>query len=68
MVEWSCNYGDGRLFRNVSIAELRDGQAPQSRITGVNPPPRPNGADQFTDRLDMPVDGIWKDAEHLDHH
>jgi hypothetical protein len=27
VVEWTCNYGDGRLYRNVSIAELRDGKA-----------------------------------------
>ncbi len=27
VVEWSCNYGDGRLYRNVSIAEVHDGHA-----------------------------------------
>ncbi|HEX4393035.1 MAG TPA: nuclear transport factor 2 family protein, partial [Mycobacterium sp.] len=27
VVEWTCNYGDGRLYRNVSIAELRNGEA-----------------------------------------
>ena len=27
VVEWTCNYGDGRLDRNVSIAELRNGEA-----------------------------------------
>ena len=25
-VEWSADYGDGRVFRNVSIGELRDGE------------------------------------------
>ena len=25
VVEWSTDYGDGRVYRNVSIAELRDG-------------------------------------------
>jgi len=25
--EWTCDYGDGRLYRNVTIAELRDGEA-----------------------------------------
>ncbi len=29
VVEWSCNYGDGRLYRNVTIAELHDGQPPR---------------------------------------
>ena len=27
VVEWSTDYGDGRVYRNVSIAELNDGQA-----------------------------------------
>jgi hypothetical protein len=27
VVEWTCNYCDGRLYRNVSIAELQDGKA-----------------------------------------
>lgn len=27
VVEWTCNYGDGRLFRNVTIGELEDGEA-----------------------------------------
>jgi hypothetical protein len=27
VVEWTTDYGDGRLYRNVSIAELRDGKA-----------------------------------------
>jgi len=27
VVEWTCNYGDGRLYRNVTVGELEDGQA-----------------------------------------
>jgi hypothetical protein len=27
VVEWTGNYGDGRLYRNVTIGELEDGQA-----------------------------------------
>src|SRR5918995_462156 len=27
VVEWTCDYGDGRLYRNVTIAELQDGKA-----------------------------------------
>ena len=27
VVEWTCNYGDGRLYRNVTIGELEDGEA-----------------------------------------
>lgn len=26
VVEWSTDYGDGRVYRNVTIAELRDGR------------------------------------------
>jgi hypothetical protein len=31
VVEWSADYGDGRVYRNVSIAELRNGKA--ARVT-----------------------------------
>ena len=27
VVEWTCDYGDGRLYRNVTIGELEDGKA-----------------------------------------
>jgi SnoaL-like domain len=27
VLEWSTDYGDGRAYRNVTVAELRDGQA-----------------------------------------
>ena len=26
VIEWTCNYGDGRLYRNVTIGELEDGE------------------------------------------
>jgi hypothetical protein len=26
VVEWNTDYGDGRVYRNVSIGELKDGQ------------------------------------------
>jgi hypothetical protein len=26
VVEWTCNYGDGRLYRNVTIGELENGE------------------------------------------
>lgn len=43
VVEWTCNYGDGRLCRNVTIAELRNGEAKGSATTGARPPPPPTG-------------------------
>jgi SnoaL-like protein len=27
VVEWNSDYGDGRVYRNVSIGELKDGKA-----------------------------------------
>ena len=41
VVEWTCNYGDGRLYRNVTIGELENGEA--VRVTdywGNRPRPR----------------------------
>lgn len=31
VVEWNTDYGDGRVYRNVSIGELKDGQV--ARVT-----------------------------------
>jgi hypothetical protein len=68
VVEWTCNYGDGRLYRNVSIAELRDGQAIKVTDYWGEPTTTPAWRLPMTARLDMPPDGIWPDAEHLSHH
>ncbi len=39
VVEWTCNYGDGRLYRNVTIGELENGEA--VRVTDYwGSPPR----------------------------
>jgi hypothetical protein len=37
VVEWTCNYGDGRLYRNVTIGELEDGKTVRVTATGANP-------------------------------
>lgn len=68
VVEWTCDYGDGRLYRNVTIAELEDGQA--SRVTDYwgEPTSTPEWRQPMTDRLEMPGDGIWPDKGHLAHH
>jgi hypothetical protein len=68
VVEWTCNYGDGRLYRNVTIAELRDGQAIRVTDYWGEPATTPDWRQALTDRLDMPGDGIWKDAQHLSHY
>lgn len=67
VVEWSCDYGDGRLYRNVSIAELRNGQAAKVTDYWGEPTMTPAWRASMTERLDMPPDGIWPDGQHLSH-
>jgi len=68
VVEWTCNYGDGRLYRNVSIAELRNGEAIKVTDYWGEPTATPEWRRSLTGRLEMPSDGIWKDAQHLSHY
>jgi hypothetical protein len=65
VVEWSTDYGDGRVFRNVTIAELDRGEA--ARVTDYwgEPFRRPEWREQLTDPLDMPSDGIWPSVDTL---
>ena len=44
VVEWTCNYGDGRLYRNVTIGELKHGEAVRVTDYWGEPTKRPNGA------------------------
>ncbi|MEV7602629.1 hypothetical protein AB0O91_35170 [Kitasatospora sp. NPDC089797] len=67
VVEWTCDYGDGRLYRNVSIAELRDGQAVRVTDYWGEPATTPDWRRPLTDRLEMSADGVWPDAQHLGH-
>ena len=68
VVEWTANYGDGRLYRNVTIGELEDGQAVRVTDYWGEPTVTPEWREPLTDRLDMRGDGIWPDSEHLSHH
>ena len=68
VVEWTCNYGDGRLYRNVTIGELEHGEAVRVTDYWGEPTDTPQWRESMTDRLDMPGDGIWKDDAHLSHH
>ncbi|MDT5049039.1 MAG: hypothetical protein QOG75_4937, partial [Mycobacterium sp.] len=68
VAEWTCNYGDGRLYRNVSIAELQNGQAVKVTDYWGEPTTTPQWRLPLTDRLDMPADGIWKGTQHLGHY
>jgi hypothetical protein len=68
VVEWTANYGDGRLYRNVTIGELQDGKAVRVTDYWGEPTETPEWRRPITDRLEMPGDGIWPDAQHLGHH
>jgi SnoaL-like domain len=68
VVEWTCNYGDGRLFRNVTIGELEDGKAVRVTDYWGEPTQTPEWRRPMTDRLPMPADGIWPDNDHLSHY
>ena len=68
VVEWTANYGDGRLYRNVTIGELQDGTAVRVTDYWGEPTEAPQWRRPMTDGLDMPGDGIWPDAQHLGHH
>jgi hypothetical protein len=68
VVEWTCDYGDGRLYRNVTIGELEDREAIRVTDYWGEPTSTPDWRKALTDRLDMPPDGTWPDGEHLAHH
>ena len=67
VVEWTCNYGDGRLYRNVTIGELEHGEVVRVTDYWGEPTVTPEWRKSMTDRLDMPGDGTWPDNEHLGH-
>jgi hypothetical protein len=67
VVEWTCDYGDGRLYRNVTIGELEDGAAVKVTDYWGEPTETPAWRKTLTQRLEMPGDGIWPDAQHLEH-
>lgn len=68
IVEWTCNYGDGRLYRNVTIGELEHGAAVRVTDYWGEPTATPDWRAPMTDRLDMPADGTWPANAQLSHH
>jgi hypothetical protein len=68
VVEWTCNYGDGRLYRNVTIGELEHGVAVRVTDYWGEPTTTPQWRVPMTDRLDMPADGTWPGDAELSHH
>jgi hypothetical protein len=65
VVEWSTDYGDGRVYRNVSIAELHDGQAYRVTDYWGEPFTPPQWREALAGRLDMPRDGVWPAVDLL---
>jgi hypothetical protein len=68
VVEWTCNYGDGRLYRNVTIGELEDGAVVRVTDYWGEPTVTPQWRVPMTERLEMPPGGTWPDNAHLAHH
>jgi hypothetical protein len=68
VVEWTCNYGDGRLYRNVTIGEIADGEVVRVTDYWGEPTETPAWRREMTARLDMPSDGTWPDDARLSHH
>jgi hypothetical protein len=68
VVEWSNDYGDGAIYRNITIAELEDGKAVRVTDYWGNPFETPEWRRPMTDRLDMSATGRWPSRESLEHH
>jgi len=68
LVEWSADYGDGAIYRNVTIAEIADGEAVRVTDYWGKPFDTPAWREEMTDRLDMPADGRWPSADRLSGH
>jgi hypothetical protein len=68
IVEWSNDYGDGAVYRNVTIAEIEDGKA--TRVTDYwgKPFETPGWRTAMTDKLDMSPTGRWPAKDRLEHH
>jgi hypothetical protein len=58
VVEWTCDYGDGRLYRNVTIGELEEGRAVRVTDYWGEPTSTPEWRRPLTDPLDMPSNGL----------
>ncbi len=68
VVEWTINYGDGRLYRNVTIGELVNGEAMRVTDYWGEPTETPEWRKGMTERLEMPPDGTWPSVDRLRHY
>lgn len=65
VVEWSTDYGDGRVYRNVTVAELADGRAVRVTDYWGEPFAPPQWRRPLAESLEMPPHGTWPAAEAL---
>jgi hypothetical protein len=68
LVEWSNDYGDGAVYRNLTIAQIENGEAVRVTDYWGKPFETPEWRKELTERLDMPPDGRWPSADRLSHH
>ncbi len=68
VVEWTINYGDGRLYRNVTIGELEEGEAVRVTDYWGEPVETPEWRSGMTSRLTMEPDGVWPSEDRLKHY
>jgi hypothetical protein len=68
LVEWSNDYGDGAIYRNVTIAQIEAGEAVRVTDYWGKPFETPEWREEMTDQLDMPPSGRWPPADRLSHH
>ena len=67
LVEWSADYGDGAIYRNVTIADIEGGEAVRVTDYWGKPFDTPAWREGMTDPLDMPADSRWPSADRLSH-
>jgi hypothetical protein len=65
VVEWSTDYGDGRIYRNVSIAELDDGRAVRVTDYWGEPFQPPAWRASLTGALEMGAGSPWAGPDDL---
>jgi len=68
LVESNANYGDSRVYRNVTIGELKEGKAVRVTDYWAEPVAIPDWRREVTASLNMPDDGIWPSTNRLEHH
>jgi hypothetical protein len=53
VIEWSTDYGDGRVYRNISIGELKDGEVVRVTDYWGEPFSRPDWRRDLSDSEDV---------------